>query len=175
VWIPDDADHRSDSYPACDRHQLVILIDIIFGTPIGIVRVWRGPSQPWYAGVGYLQSSGTFTTVMPMKARTGPDARRAPRYPLRGAVQLSWQLSSGETHIARATFVDVSDRGARVECTELLAARSNVYLQAPSYGQMGNATVRYCRRQGLKYSIGLEFTWAAALAEEGRKRVAQET
>jgi len=31
----------------------------------------------------------------------------------------------------------VSDHGARVECTELLAARSNVYLQAPSYGLMG--------------------------------------
>jgi hypothetical protein len=37
---------------------------------------------------------------------------------------------------------------------------------------MGNATVRYCRRQGLKFAIGLEFTWAAALAEEGRKRMA---
>jgi hypothetical protein len=48
-------------------------------------------------------------------------------------------------------------------------ARSNVYLSAAGYCLMGNATVRYCRRQGMKYSVGLEFTWAAALAEEGRK------
>lgn len=109
-----------------------------------------------------------------MSARTGRDARRAARYPLQCAVQLSWQLPNGEPRTVRATCVDVSDQGARVECPELLAARSNVYLQAPSYGLMGNATVRFCRRQGVKYSIGLEFSWAAALAEEGRKRVLRE-
>jgi hypothetical protein len=35
---------------------------------------------------------------------------------------------------------------------------------------MGNASVRYCRRHGLKYHIGLEFTWAGAFAEAGRKK-----
>ncbi len=38
---------------------------------------------------------------------------------------------------------------------------------------MGNATVRYCRRHSMKYYIGLEFSWAAALAEEGRKQALQ--
>ena len=67
--------------------------------------------------------------------------------------------------------MDVSAHGARVDCSEPLSARSSVYLSAPSYGLMGNATVRYCRRQGAKYAVGLEFTWASALAEEGRKRM----
>jgi hypothetical protein len=66
--------------------------------------------------------------------------------------------------------VDVSAHGACSECNQPLAARFNLYLQAPSYGLMGNASVRYCRRHNLKYYIGLEFNWAAALAEEGRKQ-----
>jgi hypothetical protein len=72
----------------------------------------------------------------------------------------------------RATCLNVSLRGALVECSEPIVARSSVYLSAPSYGLMGNAPVRYCRRKGMKFVIGLEFTWAAALAEEGRKRKA---
>jgi hypothetical protein len=35
---------------------------------------------------------------------------------------------------------------------------------------MGSATVRYCKPRGLKYNVGLEFTWAADLAEAGRKK-----
>lgn len=75
----------------------------------------------------------------------------------------------------RATCLDVSSHGACVECNEPLVARSILYLRAPSYGLMGNASVRYCRQQGQKYHIGLEFSWAAALAEEGRKRALHST
>lgn len=90
---------------------------------------------------------------------------------MQGTVVMSWQVSTGDTHTARGTFRDVSQDGARIECSEPIAVRSNVYVQAPAYGLMGNATVRHCRRQGLKFSIGLEFSWAAALAEKGRKQV----
>lgn len=41
---------------------------------------------------------------------------------------------------------------------EPIVARSSVYISAPSYGLMGNATVRYCRRKRMKFVIGLEFT-----------------
>ncbi|MGA2134121.1 MAG: PilZ domain-containing protein [Bryobacteraceae bacterium] len=99
-------------------------------------------------------------------------ARREERYPITCPVLLSWQRANGETVTARGTCREVSLHGARVECSEAVLARSSVYLNAPSHGLMGNATVRYCRRQGLKFAIGLEFTWAAALAEEGRKRMA---
>lgn len=105
-----------------------------------------------------------------MDARRGREARRGERYPITCAVQISWQRANGESCTTRATCREVSLHGARVECSEALMARSSVYLNAPSHGLMGNATVRYCRRQGMKFVIGLEFTWAAALAEEGRKR-----
>jgi len=106
-----------------------------------------------------------------MDARRGRGSRREERYPLACALQISGQRASGESWTTRATCRDVSPHGARVECSEPLLARSSVYLSAPSFGLMGNATVRYCRRQGMKFTIGLEFTWAAALAEEGRKRM----
>jgi len=106
-----------------------------------------------------------------MDAQRGREARREKRYPLTCAVQISWQLANGESCTTRATCREVSLHGARVECGEPLMARSSVYLSAPSYGRMGDATVRYCRRQGMKFAIGLEFTSAVALAEEGRKRI----
>jgi hypothetical protein len=106
-----------------------------------------------------------------MDARRGSQARREERFPLTCVLQISWQRAGGESCSTRATCKEVSLHGARVECSEALVARSSVYLSAPSYGLMGNATVRYCRRQGMKFAVGLEFTWAAALAEEGRKRV----
>ncbi len=110
-----------------------------------------------------------------MTGRTSQGARREERYPLGCPVQVAWQIASGETRAARATCVDVSPHGACIECSEPLAARSTLYLKAPGYGLMGNASVRYCRRKGLKYHIGLEFSWAAALAEEGRKHALRET
>jgi len=103
--------------------------------------------------------------------RRGRESRREERYPLVCALLISWQRASGESCTTRATCREVSLHGALVECGEPLTARSNVYLSAPSYGLMGNATVRYCRRQAMKFAVGLEFTWAAVLAEEGRKRM----
>jgi len=110
-----------------------------------------------------------------MEKRLGHGARREERQPFACALQVSWQVTSGETRTVRATCLEVSAQGARIECSQPVAARANVYLQAPSYGLMGNATVRYCRPHGLKYHIGLEFTWAAALAEAGRKKALRNT
>src|SRR5690242_19245638 len=99
-----------------------------------------------------------------MGVRNGGKIRRTERVPLECPLILSWQLPNGETRSARATCRDVSKDGARLDCSEAVSVRSSVYVQAPKYGLMGHATVRYCRKQGLKNSIGLEFSWAAALA-----------
>ena len=106
-----------------------------------------------------------------MGAQSGGKARREERYPVTCPVLMSWQRASGEMCSARVICREISLHGARVECSEALAARASVYLNAPSHGLLGHATVRFCRRQGTKYAVGLEFTWAAALAEEGRKRI----
>lgn len=74
----------------------------------------------------------------------------------------------------RAHCLDLSEQGAGLECTEPLEARSIVYLQAPAYGLMGNASVRYCRRVGLKYRIGLLFSVSPSLAEAARQKCLQD-
>jgi len=100
------------------------------------------------------------------KPRPRADERRL----MNCAVQVSWTTSSGETRTLRAKCLDVSRQGARLECEQPIDLRTNVYLQAPIQGLMGNATVRYCTRAGLKYRIGLLFGSAASQAELGRKR-----
>jgi hypothetical protein len=105
-----------------------------------------------------LTKSIVLLTGAVMDARRGREARREERYPITCTVQISWQRANGESCTTRATCREVSLPGARVECSEPLMARSSVYLSAANYGLMGNATVRYCLRQGMKYAIGLEFT-----------------
>lgn len=99
------------------------------------------------------------------------DVRAGERHPFAGVVQVSWLSRSGETKTIRAKCLDISAQGARIESEMPLEFRTNVYVQAPAHGLMGNATVRYCRRRGLKHIIGLLFSSVASQAEEGRKRL----
>jgi hypothetical protein len=100
------------------------------------------------------------------------DIRKGERRPFQGVVQVSWLSRSGETKTIRAKCLDLSEQGARIECENAIDARTNVYVQAPAYGLMGNATVRYCRRRGIKHIVGLLFSSAAGEGEQGRKRLA---
>jgi len=104
-----------------------------------------------------------------MQNRT-KDIRLGERRQFELAVQISWHTRSGEARIIKARCLDISDQGARIECEQPIDLRTSVYLQAPSFGLMGNATVRYCRRSGLKHAIGLMFNSPVSLADRGRKR-----
>jgi hypothetical protein len=105
-----------------------------------------------------------------MQLHNRKDIRAGERHPFDGTVQVSWQTRSGETRAIRAKCLDLSDNGVSIVSQQPLVVRTSVYLQAPAYGLMGNATVRYCRRFGLKYIIGLLFSSATSQADEGRKR-----
>jgi len=106
-----------------------------------------------------------------MRVERTEDIRTAERRPFQGAVQVSWQTRSGETKTIRAKCTDLSDLGARIECESPIDLRTNVYVQAPAHGLMGNATVRYCRRSGARHIVGLLFSSAASQADQGRKRL----
>jgi len=106
-----------------------------------------------------------------IRAQPTHDIRAAARRPFQTTVLVSWQTRSGETKVIRAKCVDLSDQGARIECEPPIDFGTSVYLQAPGHGLMGNASVRYCRRSGVKYIIGLMFSSAASQAEQGRKRL----
>jgi len=109
------------------------------------------------------------------KNRAASDVRIEGRRPYQCVVQISWHTRAGETRSARAKCLDLSAEGARIECSQPIDLRANVYLQAAAHGLMGDATVRYCVRAGLKYHIGLLFNAASSLADKGRKHCLRES
>ena len=106
-----------------------------------------------------------------MRVQGKEKVRTGERRPFQGVVQVSWQTRSGETRIIRAKRTELSDQGARIECDNPIDLHTSVYLQAPAYGMMGNASVRYCRRSGIKHIVGLLFSSAASQADQGRRRL----
>ena len=110
-----------------------------------------------------------------MKVHNSTTARNDDRRAFQCAVLVSWQTRSGEVKTARGTCLNLSPQGARVECNQPIEVRSNVYLQAPGHGLMGDASVRYCTRYGLKYMVGLLFASASSLADQGRKHCLRES
>jgi hypothetical protein len=110
-----------------------------------------------------------------MRIQHTGDIRRGERRPFHGTVQISWPTRAGEMLTVRAKCLDLSKLGARIECEQPIEYRTNVYLNAPAHGLMGNASVRYCRRSGMRHIIGLMFSSALSEAEEGRKQLIRDT
>ncbi len=95
--------------------------------------------------------------------------RPEPRFRVDFPTYLNWQGKNGIVRRVRARCVDLSASGARVETAEALELRSMVLMTSDQFGRMGNATVRYCRREGLKYIVGLEFCTVFGLGDPLRK------
>ena len=100
--------------------------------------------------------------------------RRHPRLPFATQMQLSWKDARGKVQTVRAKCLDLSAEGARLETDTPIPARTTITVHSVRYGSLGTASVRHCVRQALKYSVGVEFTSALALASQGRKRCLDE-
>jgi hypothetical protein len=96
----------------------------------------------------------------------GTDERRQ----FQRAARVSWRTRSGENKQAPTEIVDLSLQGACIRIKEPIELRTMVYLQAPGYGAIGNASVRYCVCSGLKYRIGLLFSAPTGLADSARQK-----
>jgi hypothetical protein len=46
-----------------------------------------------------------------------------------------------------------------------------VVIQSDHFGRMGHASVRYCRREAMKYSVGLQFTSLFELGDPVRRKI----
>lgn len=110
-----------------------------------------------------------------MQVQHTTNLRTGERHPIQGVVQISWQDRTGQVKMIRAKCLDISEAGVRVASELPIALRTNVYLQGPAFGLMGNATVRYCKRSGMMHTIGLLFSWAPSQADAGRKRCLAES
>jgi hypothetical protein len=100
-------------------------------------------------------------------------ARPEQRYHVDFQVILNWQDLKGVRQVpARCTNLSAS--GAQIETLEAFPARAVVVVTSEHFGRMGNAVVRYCRRTGMKYDVGLQFTESFRLAEPSRQLILEQ-
>jgi hypothetical protein len=107
---------------------------------------------------------------MPAPEHSMAKLRRHPRRSFQGVLRVVWKDPQGLAKSLPAQCLDLSAEGARLETDVPVPARASIALLSARYGALGNASVRYCTRDGLKYSVGVEFTTPLSLAGPGRKR-----
>ena len=104
------------------------------------------------------------------------DLRRENRRSCTQPVGIMWHDSAGDDKFMQAPVRDISESGAGLQIPEPVPVRSFVTLNAERLGIHGQASVRYCSRQGIKYRIGVQFTggtrWKAVEEEEREEALA---
>jgi hypothetical protein len=104
------------------------------------------------------------------------DMRREDRRSCTQPVGIMWRDSAGDDKFMNAPVRDISKSGVGLQILEPVQVRSFVTLNAEKLGIHGQASVRHCSRQGIKYSIGVQFTggtrWKAEEKEEQEEAVA---
>ena len=93
------------------------------------------------------------------------DLRRHRRYAVdAGSLQVSWLDTTGKMKTTRTRALNISEEGIALELPEA-ALPLRVRFHSERFNVNGMGTVRYCRRAGSKYVVGLEFTedlrWSA--------------
>ena len=81
-----------------------------------------------------------------------------------GAATLFWRDAGYESSCVGNAF-DVSDKGFLIEAPQCIVAGTATSVQIDRSGQRMEATVRYCRKHGAWYRIGLQFKAKAAHPE----------
>jgi hypothetical protein len=86
------------------------------------------------------------------------EQRRHRREATTEKVSIGWSDSSGTPRNILGKCLDTSAGGLRIQLTDEVAAGTTVFVRAVSLGINQSARVRYCRRKGLTFIAGLEFT-----------------
>jgi hypothetical protein len=93
------------------------------------------------------------------------DKRRKQRQLFDCALEISWQDGQGDSRLLGVHAIDLSNSGIRVESSEPIEEKTEVYVRAERYGLSGATSVRHCGRRGTKYVLGLEFCGESRSAE----------
>src|SRR5205809_4238060 len=89
---------------------------------------------------------------------TSQDLRRHRRYEVDyGILDVWWLDVSGRMKTARTRALNISETGMALELPEA-AMPLLVRFQSELFKVKGVGAVRYCRRAGAKYVVGIEFT-----------------
>ena len=86
------------------------------------------------------------------------DQRKETRHPMAGKLRLLWEDADGKQQVRTADLEDVSRSGIKIRVDFQMAPRTYVTVNDREIGIMGRGSVRYCRYERGKYSVGLEFT-----------------
>ncbi len=80
-----------------------------------------------------------------------------------GVLQVAWLDLTGQMKMARTRALNISTGGICLELPEAARPQSLVRFQSSRFKVMGSGAVRYCKRVGSKYVVGLQFadglTW----------------
>lgn len=94
--------------------------------------------------------------MLPPRSR---EARRAPRWPFPGQVQIWIQDANGQEVQIFATCHNLSENGIGLscECSLPIGARLTIAIHQPEATYQGEAVVRHCTLSSDGYFIGMEF------------------
>ena len=85
------------------------------------------------------------------------DLRRRRREASDSSVLVMWCDEAGEDRYVNARALDVSEIGLRLQIPVRIRERSYVTLRSDALGIHGRASVRYSKRSGNAYIMGVEF------------------
>lgn len=133
-----------------------------------LVRAWE--SGDWAAvshlagetgiPVSVIGEAYTESTLWSAKALQGNAhrsySRRRSRQAGNGVLNLRWKDGRKRERTLRATIVDISADGLRLQVPETVPLHSAVLFDAPELGLVGQGSVRHCSSSAGEYLIGVE-------------------
>lgn len=86
------------------------------------------------------------------------ETRRSRRFAVEaGVLEVAWLDKTGKMRTTRTQALNISETGMAIQLPEEVMPLL-VRFESPKYDVKGAGTVRYCRRLGSKYIVGIEFT-----------------
>ena len=86
------------------------------------------------------------------------DIRRHARQEFAGRVRVLWHDERGEQRSCEVACLDISTSGLRVQLPTAVPVRSVVHMRGVGAPLDASGSVRYCRRSGFAFVLGIEFT-----------------
>jgi len=88
---------------------------------------------------------------------TRSEGRSLARCRVKTRVAVHWREADGQKTLT-ASSVDMSEYGASIESSRLIAPGTNVWVEFKDLRLTGSAHIRHCTPRGSKHRIGLSFS-----------------
>jgi hypothetical protein len=96
---------------------------------------------------------------------------REQRFKVSFSVSLMWQERPGELRRLAGRCADLSSEGMSVEVKDRISPGAVVQVESKDFGRMGHAIVRFCRRDPMRFHIGLKFSAPFGMSDPARRKI----